>query len=104
MSIDPLFAYVFGASHGVRLRIATLCVRALSVSCVLVLACVITGCANSSRASENPCPVVGNSSVIHAPSSGVCPEGYELRDRFFTERDGSSKRACVKPHARGREH
>jgi hypothetical protein len=94
MLIDQACVDVFGASLRLRGRIATLCVRALSVSCVIVAACVMAGCASSSRASENPCPA-GDSSIIHTPDSGLCPEGYELRDRFFAELDGSKEPACV---------
>jgi hypothetical protein len=34
-------------------------------------------------------------SVIHVPASGRCPEDYERQPKFFTERDGSTKDACV---------
>jgi hypothetical protein len=34
-------------------------------------------------------------SIIHMPSSGQCPNGFERRPKFFTERDGSTGDACA---------
>jgi hypothetical protein len=89
---DPI---VVGASQDVRLRIASLSVRALKVSVVIIVLVCATCCDHQTAASsKNPCPV-GNSSVFHAPASGVCPEGFSLRKGFFTERDGSTRSARV---------
>jgi hypothetical protein len=34
-------------------------------------------------------------SIIHVPASGQCPSDFEKSAKFFTERDGSTKDACV---------
>lgn len=66
-----------------------LCLMGLGLACIVVALLV-----PSSTPSDNPCPA-GNSSIIHAPASGVCPQGFQLHKGFFSESDGSTRSACV---------
>jgi hypothetical protein len=87
--------FVFGACHGVRLRSATLSVRALKLSCVLASMFVIACGSSKSTATNASLCAAGNSSVIHAPANEACPQGFTLAREFFVERDGSKRAACI---------